>query len=212
MWKKTQSISQPHYKAKSKQTTIDQSALSVFRDLLHRLEQAAIQILVEQHVAQLSSRLWQTCNKSLAARLRNKSLQQKRAYRGVSWPVSRAAARTRRASAATAGCREWWARSRRRWECAGWRWRTSDRGTAPGSTGTWPPSSWPETTTDAIRCSTRSSTCQSARSQHQPRAPFVTSNDQQSLLHCTVLLRHRHHFVIWSNAKAQVTTAHANEI
>ena len=32
------------YKAKSKQTTIDQSALSVFRNLLHRLEQVAIQI------------------------------------------------------------------------------------------------------------------------------------------------------------------------
>jgi len=32
------------YKAKSKKTTIDQSALNIFRNLLHRLEQVAIQI------------------------------------------------------------------------------------------------------------------------------------------------------------------------
>jgi len=33
---KTRSMSHPRYKAKSKQTKIDQSALSVFRKLLHR--------------------------------------------------------------------------------------------------------------------------------------------------------------------------------
>jgi len=43
------------YKAKSKRTTIDQSALSVFRNLLRRLQQVAIQIWVEQLVAQLSN-------------------------------------------------------------------------------------------------------------------------------------------------------------
>jgi len=41
-------VSQSRYKAKGKQTIIDQSALSVFRNLLHRLEQVAIQICVAQ--------------------------------------------------------------------------------------------------------------------------------------------------------------------
>ena len=50
---KTQSISQRRNKAKSKQTTINQSALSIFHDLLHRLEQVAIQIWVVQLVVQL---------------------------------------------------------------------------------------------------------------------------------------------------------------
>jgi len=40
---------------KSKQTAIDQSELSVSRNLLHRLEQVAIQIWVAQLVAQLSN-------------------------------------------------------------------------------------------------------------------------------------------------------------
>jgi len=45
-------MSQPRYKAKSKQTTIDQSALSVFRNLLRWLDQVAIQIWAAQLVAQ----------------------------------------------------------------------------------------------------------------------------------------------------------------
>jgi len=42
-------------KRKVNKSTIDQSAVSVFRNLLHRLEQVAIQIWVAELVAQLSS-------------------------------------------------------------------------------------------------------------------------------------------------------------
>jgi len=49
---KTRSISQPRYKGKNKQTTTDQSPLSIFCNLLHRLEQVAILIWVAQLVAQ----------------------------------------------------------------------------------------------------------------------------------------------------------------
>jgi len=42
------STSQPRCKAKSKQTTIDQLGLSVLCNLLHRLEQVAIQLWVAQ--------------------------------------------------------------------------------------------------------------------------------------------------------------------
>jgi len=48
---KTRSISQLITKRKlNKQQIIDQSALSFFRNLLHRLKQVAIQILVVQQV------------------------------------------------------------------------------------------------------------------------------------------------------------------
>jgi len=60
---------------KKSEQTIDQSELSIFRNLLHRLEQVAIQICVAQLVAQLSNSPWQTCNKSPAARLCNKRLR-----------------------------------------------------------------------------------------------------------------------------------------
>jgi len=70
--KNTDRVSQSRYKAKGKQTIIDQSALSIFRNLLHRLEQVAIHICVAQQVVQLSNSSWHVQQKS-----RSKVAQQK---------------------------------------------------------------------------------------------------------------------------------------
>jgi len=64
---------------KLKQSTIDQSTLSVFGNLLHRLASCYHLIWVSQLLRNSATEQQprQTCNKSPAARLRNNSPQQK---------------------------------------------------------------------------------------------------------------------------------------